>query len=215
MAMAARGDYTGARTELNKALALEPDAGENLYYDLALLDARLGDRKGAAAAMGERLKRIKNPTPDAYAAYALAADSAGDTMGADEALRRAATLAGGAEAAAIAHAQISFMHRDYAGAESALHDILAHDPDNGRALALLGMALAAENHLDAALVAFRRASALAPRDPNLHYRVALTLHQMGDDREARTECANALAVAPNNPDMMALMAAIEAKGAAN
>ncbi|MGH7814994.1 MAG: tetratricopeptide repeat protein [Candidatus Binataceae bacterium] len=213
MALAARGDYAAARGELRKAMALEPHPGENLYYDLALIDERLGDRNGAADAMAMRLQRMANPPPQAVAAYALAAETAGDANAAAGAIARAAALPGGRGIAALARAQISFMHGDSRGAESALEEILKGDPDNVHARALLGMALAAQKRYGAALAEFRRAEALAPRDPNLHYRAALTLHRMGREREARAECAAALGAAPGNPEMRALWAEIDRSGA--
>ncbi|MGH7813170.1 MAG: tetratricopeptide repeat protein, partial [Candidatus Binataceae bacterium] len=124
------------------------------------------------------------------------------------ALDRAAKLPDGAAAAALARAQILFMHGDKKGAEKALGELIKREPENAVALSALGSVLAADNRYKDSLSAFRRAAALAPGDPSLHYKLAIVLHDLGRDGEARGECAIALAAAPGNPKVRELMAAI-------
>jgi len=94
-----------------------------------------------------------------------------------------------------------------------LRDFLRSHPDNAQAMVSLGMTLSAQQRNDEALAIFRNAIAISPQDPTLHYLTALTLHNMGRDREAFSEGSIALAGAPNDPNARALMNAIERGGA--
>ncbi|HVN64622.1 MAG TPA: tetratricopeptide repeat protein, partial [Candidatus Binataceae bacterium] len=209
LALAARGDLSGAQREMLKAAALEPDDATNLY-NLALIDERLGDRNAAANAIERWLKLLGKSAPsNAYAALALAADAAGDPNQSEAALKSAAALPGGAEAAALARAQIAFRHADGKGAEVQLREILRSDPDNGDALVTLGTLLAATNRDDEAVIVYRRAESLEPELPSLHYKLALVLHRMGRDPEARSEARKALAGAPQSEEFETLMAEID------
>ncbi|MGH7814997.1 MAG: tetratricopeptide repeat protein [Candidatus Binataceae bacterium] len=105
-ALLGRGDFAGARRALAAEVRLFPDAGENVYYELALADEKLGDRRAAVAALAERLKRLNPPTAEAYADLAIAHGGVGDWAAADAALNKAAALAGGAEIAARTRKQL-------------------------------------------------------------------------------------------------------------
>ncbi|MGH7812798.1 MAG: tetratricopeptide repeat protein, partial [Candidatus Binataceae bacterium] len=208
MALEARGERSAARSQLEQAVALAPDNG--MYrYDLGLVDESAGGWSAAERAMAAGLALMNRPPASAYARLAIVADAAGDAAGADAALARAEKLPGGAAMAAIVRAQILRRHGDLAGSARALDAILARDPNNPQALAAFAMTLAAEGRPTDALAAYRHASAILPREPALHYRVASILHRLGRDREARAECAAALAAAPNDPAALALMHEIE------
>ena len=71
------------------------------------------------------------------------------------------------------------------------------------------MVLSSEHRYDEALTIYRRVAAGVSHAPMLHYHIALLLHQLGRENEARDECAIALAQAPGDPKARALMAAIE------
>ncbi|MGH7815727.1 MAG: tetratricopeptide repeat protein [Candidatus Binataceae bacterium] len=209
LAFAARGDFTAARRELERAAVLEPDDTTNLY-NLAQVDERAGDPRGAEAAIARWLKLLgRNVPPNVYTAFALVADAAGDPAKSAAALAQAAALPGGAEAAALARAQIRFRHGDLKGAEDGLRKIVARDPRDAEALTTLGALLLQEKRYPEALAAYRRAEPLTPESPSLHYTIAALLYGVGHDAEARSECALALAAAPNNPTIMALMNRIE------
>ncbi|HUO05480.1 MAG TPA: tetratricopeptide repeat protein [Candidatus Binataceae bacterium] len=215
MALKSKGNLPGARNEFETAVKLNPNASGSVLYDLALVYEALGEKKEAADTMAEGLRRIAYPPASGYAQLALVADAAGDTNGAEEALKRTAELPDGAETAMMARAQLRLIHGDNKGAGELLDELLRHDPDNAEALASLGMALAAEHRLDEALLALHRAASLRPQAPAFHYLIALTLHIQGRENEAHTECAIALAEAPNDPKTRALMDAIKRGTAAS
>ncbi|HVN64795.1 MAG TPA: tetratricopeptide repeat protein [Candidatus Binataceae bacterium] len=208
VALAERGEYAAARSELKTARSMDPGHGWNLY-NLALVDERMGDRRDALETISAALDKIEDPTPAAFIQFALVADAAGDSARAESALQRAALLPGGANAAELTRAQLRFHHGDSAGAETAVRKLLAHDPADEPALSTLGAVLAAEKRYADALEIDRRAQALAPDEPLLHYPIAYTLHRLGREREAREECAIALAGAPNEPKVRALMDEID------
>ncbi|HUO05437.1 MAG TPA: tetratricopeptide repeat protein [Candidatus Binataceae bacterium] len=213
MALIGRGDFAKARHELETAIHLEPNAGDKIYYDLALVDQRLGDSHAAAIQMANWLARAGHPTPGDYVTMALFADAAGDSAGAAAALAKAAAIpAGGTRAASIARAQILFQHGDTKGAEDALRAVLDHNPLDPDAHAALAQVLSAENRPSEALVELKLAVAVAPGDPNLHYQIATLLHQLGRENEAHDECAIVLSAAPYDPNARALMAAIQNSG---
>ncbi|MGH7814996.1 MAG: tetratricopeptide repeat protein [Candidatus Binataceae bacterium] len=203
----AQGDLASARTQLKAAVRLAPKAPD-LLNDLALLDEEMGDRRGAARAMAERIKLLAHPTPADYSKLAFAADAAGDAAGSEAALNRAEALAGGAAAAALARAQISFLHGEHNRAEAAVREILKRNPKDERALSTLGAMLLSDRRYDDALKPLRVVAALAPGNLNLRYRIALALHGLGRDDEARGECAAVLAAAPGDHNARALMDAI-------
>ncbi|MGH7812371.1 MAG: tetratricopeptide repeat protein [Candidatus Binataceae bacterium] len=203
-----RGHLKAARGEFTIATALEPDDPTQLHF-LGLIDERLGDERAAARELSAALKLRKNPPPDAYAELAMVKDAAGDAAGAEAALKAAAAIPGGANIAALARAQLRFRHGDLNGAEQELDGLLRRAPDNAAAYNILGTVFLAEHRYRDSLAAYRRAVQIEPYDPAIHFRIALVLHQLGRDREARKECRIALAGTPDDPHMRALMAAIQ------
>ncbi|HVN63552.1 MAG TPA: tetratricopeptide repeat protein [Candidatus Binataceae bacterium] len=211
VALAGHGDFSRASRQFEDALKIRPD--DNLTrYSLALVYENLGDRKAAARTISEWVKRQDHPGPAAYTELALAAAAAGDQTGADDALKQAEAMPGGAAAAQLARAKILFLRGNRKAAESILNSILGQDPENVPALLALGTVLAADGSNEDALAAYRRAATLAPNETSLHYKIAVTLHNLGREREARDECRKILALSPDNPDARALMAAIERSG---
>ncbi|MGH7815591.1 MAG: tetratricopeptide repeat protein [Candidatus Binataceae bacterium] len=205
IALRSRGDLLGARRELERAAAIAPDDGFNLYQ-LGRLYARLGEPRRGERVMAVGLKQFPYPPPGGDAELALVADAAGDAKGSAAAIAQAEKVPGGADAADLARARIEFRRGDAHGAEKTLRGLLARSPNNAEALAILGAVLSAEHRYVEALAAVRRAAAIDPQQPLLHYLIALALHQMGHDPEARAECAIALAGAPNDPGARGLMA---------
>ena len=201
----------GARKEFETAVTLAPNNATYLY-DLGRVYEGLGDRRAAAHTIAEGLKRVEHPTPGMYAELALAADAAGDTKSAQAALAQAAALAGGAETAALTRSQMLMRHGDSKGAEQGLRELLGREPENRQALVDLGMVLSSEHRYGEALAIYRRAASGVPHAPMLHYHIALLLHQLGRENEARDECAIAVAQAPGDPNARTLMAVIEHSG---
>ena len=215
IALEERGELKDAQWQFELAIRFAPNAVDPLH-DLAIVDERLGDRRGAARAMATWVQRLGHPSPVDYASLAEAADAAGDASAAENALEQAEAMPKGAQAAALARARIRFLHGDRKGAEDALRSALRKDPYDAPALAALGTVLSADGRVAEALAAYQRAAALAPPGTlQLHYKIAVALHQLGRDREARDECAMEIAAEPANANARGLMDAIERGLAAN
>ncbi|HUO04596.1 MAG TPA: tetratricopeptide repeat protein [Candidatus Binataceae bacterium] len=165
-----------------------------------------------ADTMAEWLKRLDRADTNAYVDLAFAEDAAGDAEGAKAALMWAASLHGSAEVVALADAQLRLRHGDGKRAQGILRELLLRHPNNVRALDALGAALLSEQNYGEALTVYRRALTIDPHAPELHYKIASLLHQLGREREARDECSIALAQAPGDSNARALMAAIERSG---
>ncbi|HUO04969.1 MAG TPA: tetratricopeptide repeat protein [Candidatus Binataceae bacterium] len=207
-----QGYFAQARPELEATIRLKPDAGGDIYYELGVVYERLGDSKSAEKMMAEGIKRVAHPPVVAYTDLAIAADAAGDAKESEAALAHAEEMPVGAAAAAVARAQILRLHGDNKGAEQVLRDLLKREPNHAQALTALGMTLSSEYRNDDALEAYRRASFLKPKDPQLHYLTALTLHRLGRDPEARHECEIAINLTMDNAEMVALLAEIDRGG---
>ncbi|HVN64156.1 MAG TPA: tetratricopeptide repeat protein [Candidatus Binataceae bacterium] len=183
-ALRQRGDLAGARDELETAVKLEP--GNAAYvHGLGLL----------------------------YGEIARTKDAAGNSKGADAELARAAALPGEVVNAMLIRAQLQVLHHDLAGAERTLREVLRNDAQNRSALFDLAMVMYSEHRYDDALAVFRSLSAIAPQAATYHYRIALTLHQLGRDQEAREQCAAALGRDPNDSNSRRLMTLLEHGGA--
>ena len=208
MSFLGRSDYLGARREFEAAKNLEPNDGRN-RYNLGLALSHLGDMSGAAREMAAGLDLMKSPPASAYADLALAVDAAGDSHEAETALARVEKLPGGTDFADVARAQLLVRHGDTTGAVQELSALLARDPINPKALTTLGAILSSEHRYDEALAMYRRAIEIAPRDEQLHYLAALAFYRSGRAANALEECKIALAIAPENPDVLALSAKIE------
>ncbi|HVN64958.1 MAG TPA: tetratricopeptide repeat protein [Candidatus Binataceae bacterium] len=204
-----QGQLPQARRHLEDTIRLKKDAGGDIYYELGVVDERLGDPKSAERMMVEGIKRVAHPPIVAYTDLAIAADSAGDTRGSEAALKIAESMPGGPAAVAVARAQILRLHGDVDGSARALRELLVREPNHMPALTALGMALESQRQYQGALSAYQRASSLAPKNPKLHYLVALMLHRLKRDDEARRECKIAIGLTLDNADMQALLAEID------
>ncbi|MGH7812413.1 MAG: tetratricopeptide repeat protein [Candidatus Binataceae bacterium] len=212
-ALAARGDFAGARRQLEMTVGLEPNAGGNILFDLGLIEEKLGDSHAAAGDLTEGIRRFTHPRLVAFKDVAIADDAAGDAAGAESMLKRLESMPGGPEVAALARAQLMSIHGDAKGAEAALRKLLNRGPGNPHTMEALGAVLSSERRYGEALGFYRRASAIEPHDSNLHYRICLTLHRLDLDAEARGECALALSSMPSDPDVQALVAELNRGGA--
>ncbi|HUO06283.1 MAG TPA: tetratricopeptide repeat protein [Candidatus Binataceae bacterium] len=209
VALAERGDYANARVQLETAKRLDPsDATDR--YDLGLVYDDLGDRKAAVRELSAALERLEHPAADNFIRLALIADAAGDAAARESALKHSALLPGGADAADLARAQLFFHHGDSKDAEAAMQSLIRRAPGFEPAWAAYGSMLVSWQRYDEALTAYRHAEQLAPDAPLLHYVIAFALHHLNRQPEARAECEIAIAGAPAEPKVRALMAAIEA-----
>ena len=209
VALEKHGQLAAARDQLQIAASISKPPSENVLHELARVDEQLGDQSAAARVMAEWIKQVKSPTPTELAELALAADAAGDARDANAALVRAAGIPGGAEATALTDAQIRFRHGERERAEGIVREVLRRHPDDPPALDELGGMLLSESEYSQALQVYKHAIRITPKVPGLHYGLALTLHRMRREQEARDECAIALATEPNDAKAKSLMTEIE------
>lgn len=86
---------------------------------------------------------------------------------------------------------------------------LAAEPNDASALALLALTRANQGKNQAALPPAEEAVGLAPDRPYLHYVRAFVLHRMDRDDDAFVAVHEALRLDPQDPNIFALLAAIE------
>ncbi|HVN63461.1 MAG TPA: tetratricopeptide repeat protein, partial [Candidatus Binataceae bacterium] len=208
MALMRDGDLAGARREAQRAIELDPQEGLNLH-DLAVIDENRGDMQSAARELTAALKLIDKPAANLYTELALDDDAIGDTVGTEEALRRAQTIPDSANIATLTRAQILFRHGNAKHAEIVLRELLWRAPNYVVALRTLGAILSSQHRYGEALTIYRQAESLSPSDPALHYLQAIALHRIGRDGEARSQCALALAVVPRDQKALRLMTEID------
>jgi predicted Zn-dependent protease len=87
--------------------------------------------------------------------------------------------------------------------------LLAAAPDEPSALLTLGSALALQHRYDEALAAYEHAASVVPGNGTLRFLIALTLHNLGRNQEAFTQCELVLRAAPSNPNATQLLQLIE------
>ncbi len=125
--------------------------------------------------MGE-LKRALAMLPDApasaYIEYAKLADSVGKTAERDDALAHAEQLPGGANAVALARAELMIHRNDFAGAESLdARTRSRRDPGGASYWTMLGVTLSHQGRNEEALEAYQQSLRLKP-DPALQRMVS-------------------------------------------
>ena len=103
---------------------------------------------------------------------------------------------------------------DLAGAETALRAALDLAPDSGRALANLGALAQYRGRLPEAVACHRRYLELMPQDLEVRCNLATALADSGQPDEARAEVAEALAIAPGHPFVLATQGAVLLAGEA-
>lgn len=204
LALEQRGRLAEAEREMSLALKLDPDDGPTLY-DLGIIHRRQGRLQEAAREISRALELLPNAPAPAYVGLAQLYDAIGDASRAEQMLGRAAAMQGGAEAAALARAQLRLTHRDAAGAEQIARELLSRGPGSAGAFATLGSALALQQRYQEAVEAYRRALALKPQEPSTRFLLALTLHKLGQNQAALLECRRVLAMTPQNANARALL----------
>jgi len=207
-----RGDFAAAEREFSAVASRDPKSV--VLYDLGVVHAKLGRTKQAADEEAEGLKRWPQAPADAYIGLAQLYDRSGDRAASEAALSHAESMAGGAEAAALARAQSKFNHGDLAGADSVLRELANRTPNDSRAWTMMGLVAARLRRNEEALSDYQRALALAPRDSFTRLLSAAVLLRMDRDSEALDQCRAVLAVSPNDPNGRALLDKINRKMAA-
>src|SRR5579885_3690460 len=161
MALQGVGDLAGAERELSTALKL--DAGDYAAeYDLAMVHAQQGRYVQAAREADHALKHLPHPPASAYIELAQLYDAADDHLASEAAFAQAQALPGSAFEVALARARIKLAHKDGAGAERQLKELLASAPDDPRALLMLGSAMALQRRYQDALEVYEQAQRVVP-----------------------------------------------------
>lgn len=108
----------------------------------------------------------------------------------------------------IAHAEVSALLRSarYAEAEQLARALVVRDVGDAVALAMLGVALAAQGRHRAATELLRQAAARRPRDPQTHYALGQAQLAAGQRRDAVASLRLALDLRPDHADTARLLA---------
>jgi tetratricopeptide (TPR) repeat protein len=96
-----------------------------------------------------------------------------------------------------------------AEAEREAMQVLAQDPADAEALAILAMSRSAQRRFPDALEAAKAAIAQQPDQPYFHYVHAHVLHHSERDDEAANAIDEALRLDPTNPDLLTMRSSIE------
>jgi tetratricopeptide (TPR) repeat protein len=187
--LAVRGDDAGALKAVERAARLAP---EHFDAQLALGRALYGAGDDARAARAFRSAVALRPS-DARARFFLATalERAGDAEGALAAYRE---LASGQPRVAEGHLGLGVLltKRGGADAEEGLKELeraLALKPDLYEARVALGRALVVRGRASEAIEHLRRASELAPENPEPHYQLSLAYRRLGRSADAAAESA--------------------------
>ncbi|MFZ1886630.1 MAG: tetratricopeptide repeat protein [Candidatus Binataceae bacterium] len=207
-------DWPGAEREFQTDIDLNPEDGPDLY-NLGRLHAAQGHYQEADEEMGRALKMLGDQVPMAFdLELARVADKAGDTAGADSALKIAEADPKSANSAQYMRASFMAEHHDYSGAETLLRAIAAKSP-SVQVIASLGSVMDLQGDHAGAIIEYQRALAISPNNPLIHTMLAQSLHAQGRDTEALAQCKQALAIQPANAAARALAAKLEAAGASS
>jgi tetratricopeptide (TPR) repeat protein len=204
MALETRGDLAGARRELDRAIAIEPDDPASLY-NLADLDLRAGRFAQAAREYSKAAAALPDAPAVFYLHAAQAAAQAGEPQRAEAALKRAEANPELVPEAHFVHAQILANQGDYAGSLRILRGLTERAPDHFEYWAGMGSVLDASGDHGGAAKAYAQAVRLNPRNAELLLMYAQALHLAGQDDQALAAARGVLKVAPNSRAAQELM----------
>jgi tetratricopeptide (TPR) repeat protein len=108
----------------------------------------------------------------------------------------------------LRRAELLIDQRRHDLAEKELRQVIAEEPNQAYAYALLAHCLLEREQWQAATDAARQAVGLDPSDPYLHYTLALTYHLREMQKEASSAIDEALRINPEVPDCWSLRAGI-------
>jgi choline-sulfatase len=185
------GRLEEARTAYAKAIELRPEIPEN-YWRRGTLSWKLGDRAGAERDFRESLDRDATFEEGRLALARLLSDT-GRSADAIGVLGNAETAS---EKAALAEAHIGSSRYDEARA--VLEEALKLEPENTRALALLGPLYGRAGDLPRAAQTLEKAVALGETSPEIRRNLALVYSQQGNVKRAVSELQKASEDAPSD-----------------
>jgi tetratricopeptide (TPR) repeat protein len=218
--LARSGDYDGARTELERVLAVDPDSADAIALHGDVLMA-IGEQASAhnahddaesayrrALADYDRLAAVVPDHPAVLFSRARAYVELGDVDAAIGDLERALELD---PDDADAHNRLGVLlegRGSFAEALEHYERVVALAPDNPVGWRNRGDALRALGRADAAATSYRRAVELDPDEASTRIALAEFLGVSGDYDGARTELERVLAVDPDSADAIALDASV-------
>jgi tetratricopeptide (TPR) repeat protein len=202
------GDISGAESELETAVRLDPADGHALR-ELAKTHAMQGRIDQATHEMDRALKLTAWPLVSDYTMLAEFYDLDGQPAQSEATLKYAEGLPGAAQQPALARAQIRMIRGDNAGAEAILRDLAKRYPDEFEVWSELGAALADQKRYPDAIAAYGRAAQLRPDEPSPHIALAMIFHATAQDQQALAQCRRALAIDPDDERAQAIVAEIK------
>lgn len=185
--LAVRKDEAGALAAAERAARLAP-AHFDAQFTLGRARYGAGDPAGAARAFRQAVA-ARPSEARAHFFLATSLEQVGDEAGALEAYRALARLQ---PDAAEGHLGVGVLltKRGGAGVEEGIRELqraVAIKPDLYEALIALGRALVAHGRPAEAVEPLRRATSLAPDNPEPHYQLSLAFRRLGRKEEAAAE----------------------------
>jgi protein O-mannosyl-transferase len=218
-----RGDLSGARVELEKAISLDEISSAPGYYALGQVDAKLGRIAPATVEIERALAQMagsfghyrglgKKSTPAPANAYTLLAelyDQQGQSDKSRALLKYTESLPEGLEAAWMAQSQIDWRHGDTGSAQATLSNLVQRFPEDPRVWVMQGLAMKDQGRNQEAFTAFEHAISIDPYDPKSHLFLAQALHAEGRNQEALQQCRIALSSSPDDASVRALASEVQ------
>ncbi|RJL33258.1 tetratricopeptide repeat protein [Bailinhaonella thermotolerans] len=201
------GRHAEALAGYDEAVRLGPPFPE-MHHNRALLRQALGDEEGALADLG-RVLELDPGYVDAYVNRAGLRAAAGDRAGAAADIAEGLSLDPGNPYLICVCAQLAADAGDRAAARADFDRALAAAPDLVAALAGRAALSLDEGDPEAAVADLTRALAVA-EDAALLYNRAVAHRAAGRPAAARADLARARELAPDDPDVPALLAALDA-----
>jgi len=185
------GRYDDARSAYAKAIELGPEIAEN-YWRRGTAARRLGDNDGAESDFRESLRR----DPEFEEGRLALARLLSETGRAGEAIELLGETGSAGRKAGLAEALLASQRFDEARA--LLEEAVRLEPDNTRALALLGPVYGRAGDLPMAAKTLERAVALGETSPEIRRNLALVYMQQGKLQKGVSELQKASEDSPSD-----------------
>jgi tetratricopeptide (TPR) repeat protein len=198
------GRATESLEPINLALVVDPVFAEAFAHKARGLN--LLRKPDEAVLASQRAIEIDPELGEAWQQLGLAYLNLNQAQAALDVLRTASGLLPGSSQVKQAIAEAAMVLREYATLVEVLPDLLAENPDHIETMINLGIALAALDRLDDAIVLHRRAVELAPDDSRALVALAVTMHKQPYDAAAlEALCRRTLSINPDNLDMRTML----------
>jgi tetratricopeptide (TPR) repeat protein len=189
---------------VNQALVVDPVFAEAFAHKARALN--LLRRPDEAVLASQRAIEIDPELGEAWQQLGLAYLNLNQAQAALDVLLTASGFLPNSSQVKQAIAEAAMALREYETLVEVLPDLLAENPDHIEIMINLGIALAALDRLDDAIVLHRRAVELAPDDSRALVALAVTMHKQPYDVAAlEALCRRTLAINPNNLDMRTML----------